>query len=357
MGTIGNAPAHQRSDTRLVIDRIPAEFCTISAVNDYFQKFGSVVNITMQPEFQRARIEYATRDQANAAYTSPDVIFGNRFVKVFWDHDDPTTTTTPTGPGMASRRQSQSNMIPSETSFTRMDTAAIKKQEALRGMLELQKQKQELLLKYIAQQKEILQALESKTLPEAERQEMLTTLRGIDELIKTLNVSGLSESPDKKTVAQGTHSSNASAVSTGTTGAVQPHQPILRGGPGSRGRGGAFANRAAHRLDLRPTSLLLNPIPARVGQDVSAIKKLFESYGEIKNVSITTANPAGAIVSFAKRLDAEKALQYISKTDLGETFQLEWHSASSPTGITVSAAQNATGSTDHIAFDEDPMTE
>lgn len=370
---VGNAPMHQRSETRLVIDRIPAEFCSISAVNEYFQRFGSVVNITVQPEYQRARIEYATKEQANAAYTSPEVIFGNRFVKVFWDHEDyPSSSLPPSAQAALAmpRRLSQSSSgpMPMESSSSqpglRVDAAAARRQEALRGMLELQKQKQELLVKYISQQKELLQKLESKSLPEAERQEMLASLRAIDDLIKTLKVSGFPESPEKK----------PSLSSSASPSPHQTHQPILRGGPVQRGRGGSLVSRGAHRLDLRPTALLLNPVPARVGKDIGAIRKLFEPYGEIKNVTLSSSDPQGAIVSFARRPDAEKAMQYISKTDLGEPFQLEWHQASSssssspspspPLHVSSNPSPPQVGSNvhdqpesmDHIAFEEDPMT-
>jgi RNA-binding protein 26 len=331
-------------------------------VNDYFQRFGTIVNITVQPEMQRARIEFSSHEEANNAYTSPDVIFENRFVKVYWDHEDlptasvvrPAVTTPRPGNPAAARNE-----------------AFQKKQEALKGMLELQKQKQELLLKYISQQKELLAKLESKALPEGEKQEILKTLKGIDDLIKSLNLSSISSEESSSLKKSTDMIIDTPEQGSSTPESSQPVTPILRGGPLMRGRGGgmvrgrggAFASREAHRLDLRPTAFLMKPVPSRVGRDIGSIRKLYEPYGEIKNITLCD-DQSGVIVSFSKRADAEKAYFYMPKADLGEPFELEWIasalSQSSPALSSISVPGDVSlGITDtsampeHIAFEEE----
>lgn len=360
---LGNMRPLPRSETRLVIDGIPPEFCSVAQVNEYFQRFGKIVSISVQPEQQRANLEYATKEESNAAYTSPDVIFGNRFVKVYRDQDPAAAAAaavaaappsyqrrfsggTTAGGGYASQFAASTAGGSSDLArpLPPRNEAMQKKQEALRGMYELQRQRQELLIKYIGQQKELVQKLENKAIPDSERQELLKALRSIDQAIKITQGSSASNKPAGaiESTAMAVDSAEAAAATTTTTtteetiasdrlpsegsGSLvgtpsQPHTPILRGGPVQRGRGAVMAAQAARRLDLRPTSLLMKPIPGRVGSDASSVKKLFEPYGEVKTLGINEGN---AIVTFARRLDAEKALFFLPKTDLGEPFVLEW---------------------------------
>lgn len=369
-------------NTRLVVDKIPPAYCSIAKVNEYFERFGKIINITVHPEIQRARIEFSTREEATAAHSCPDVLFENRFVKVYWDHEElPTPTIVKPAAFMAPARPPMmtSPSAPPTTSVARVE-AAQRKQEALKGMLELQRQKQELLLKYITQQKELLSILETKSLPEADKHEMLQKLRSIDELIKSLDGSLPERVVATRTIGADVPRPIDSAVPASGSGEGQEQEqgeeedsslppltapltksapasttttPILRGGPAFYGRGrgrgayygGAYyqshqyrapfnrqASLAAHRLDLRPTAFIIRPIPALVGADIGSIRKLFAPYGEIKNISIDGSGGPSAIVSFARRMDAEKAYQFISKADFGgESLEVHWVSSSAST--------------------------
>lgn len=398
-------------NTRLVVDKIPSAYCSIAKVNEYFERFGKIINITVHPEIQRARIEFSSREEAMAAHSCPDVLFENRFVKVYRDHEDlPTPTIVRPAPAAPARPPpTVSPPMPSAASVAWAE-AAHKKQEALKGMLELQRQRQELLQRYITQQKELLSILETKSLPEGDKQEMLQKLRSIDELIKSLDGSmgkaaaaspagaDASAQTDQSPPESGEGDSPASATSlVKSAPASAAVTPILRGGPAfyarGRGRGGYYggayyqphhgpslnrqASLAAHRLDLRPTAFIIKPIPAQVGADIGSIRKLFAPYGEIKNISIDGDDGSSAIVSFARRTDAEKAHQFISKADFGgESFELHWISGASGgqggaavprapaehammvegegegTGAATSTEPNGVGD-DHIEFDEE----
>lgn len=69
---------------KLVVEKIPDDFCTIECVNDYFRTFGAIVNIQVQVGERRAVIEFSQHDEARRAHSCPDAAFGNRFVKIFW---------------------------------------------------------------------------------------------------------------------------------------------------------------------------------------------------------------------------------------------------------------------------------
>lgn len=81
-------PTRDHTNTKLVVQRIPEEHLKEEDVRDFFSKFGTIVDIRMQPRQRLAIIEYETHDAANAAYTSPKAIFDNRFVKVYWKRSD-----------------------------------------------------------------------------------------------------------------------------------------------------------------------------------------------------------------------------------------------------------------------------
>lgn len=76
------------NNNTIVVDKIPMESCNMEAVTETFKKFGTIVDISLQPEFQRAFIEYKTHAEALAAHQCPDVLFKNRFVKVYWKKMD-----------------------------------------------------------------------------------------------------------------------------------------------------------------------------------------------------------------------------------------------------------------------------
>ena len=80
---------YTKTSTRLVIEKIPTEACTIDSVTETFKKFGTIVDIELQPENQRAFLEFKTHDEALKAHQSPEVLFNNRFVKVYWRKESP----------------------------------------------------------------------------------------------------------------------------------------------------------------------------------------------------------------------------------------------------------------------------
>ena len=91
MGRYHDQPFTTRYDPNnntIVVDKIPVESCNMEVVTETFKKFGTIVDISLQPESQRAFIEYKTHAEALAAHQCPDVLFKNRFVKVYWKKAD-----------------------------------------------------------------------------------------------------------------------------------------------------------------------------------------------------------------------------------------------------------------------------
>ncbi|KAJ1333246.1 RNA-binding protein 26 [Microdochium nivale] len=83
-----NGPVHDRSRTKIVVQNIPKENLSEDQIRDFFSQFGTVTDIAIQEHGRLAVLNFETWDAAHAAWSSPKVIFDNRFVKVFWQKDE-----------------------------------------------------------------------------------------------------------------------------------------------------------------------------------------------------------------------------------------------------------------------------
>lgn len=83
-----NGPSKDKTKTTIVIQNIPPEHLGEQPVRAYFSQFGNILEVSMQEPDRVAIIKFETWEAAHAAWSSPKVIFDNRFVKVFWYKDD-----------------------------------------------------------------------------------------------------------------------------------------------------------------------------------------------------------------------------------------------------------------------------
>ena len=312
------------NDTRLVVDHIPYEHCSISSVNSFFSKFGNLTNVTVNPDQRRAKIQFATNEEANQAYHSADAIFDNRFVKLYWDRDGEDIPAPQMVRTLEVVKDAHVPLNPPTLAST-INIAAAKRQEALKTMLNLQRQQQELLTRYIDQQKALMNRLESGNINETDKAELMDSLRNVDSLIISMRES-------MQTVeAKLSEITNQNVDGGDNSPKLEYKSPVLRGGPTTRtpsSRGRPHAANQSYKLDMRPRSLLLKPVPIRVGRDIDSLRKLFEPFGTIKSIKVVDGtegtDSVGALVEFGQRFEAEQAMFYMSKSDLGEPFELQW---------------------------------
>lgn len=164
-------PVHDRSKSTIVVERIPEENFSEDQVREFFDQFGTIESVSMQPYKHLAIVKYDGWNAANAAYQSTKAIFDNRFVKVFWYKDEPDKPAGRPGGGKFANggeaedetMQTEPEMDPEE--FQRRQEEAQKQhqeREAKRSELELkrqelEKQQHDLLAKH-RQETERLQA-------------------------------------------------------------------------------------------------------------------------------------------------------------------------------------------------------
>lgn len=171
-------PVHDRSKSTIVVERIPEENFSEDQVRGFFDQFGTIENVSMQPYKHLAIVKYDGWNAANAAYQSTKAIFDNRFVKVFWYKDEsdkpksrPGGRKFADGEAEDETTQAEPEMDPEE--FQRRQEEAQKQhqeREAKRSELELkrqelEKQQQDLLAKH-RQETERLQAKLAAKSPE-----------------------------------------------------------------------------------------------------------------------------------------------------------------------------------------------
>ncbi|KAG0306294.1 hypothetical protein BGZ97_000799, partial [Linnemannia gamsii] len=197
-GAGGSSGGTAGSKTSLVVENIPDEFNTIDKVNEFFKSFGSLTNIQVDQPAHKALIQYSTRDEASAAYNSPEVIFGNRFVKVYWQPDDLDSATfgrqpKPTGQVRPETPASGASHYPMPPATSVLMTperaaelaeeraaAAAKKEENKKTMQEIQRQKEALIQRQQEEQKLLMQALfAKKNMSQKDKDEILSGLKNV----------------------------------------------------------------------------------------------------------------------------------------------------------------------------------
>lgn len=77
-------PNDDQTITTIVVEQIPEEKFNEDAIREFFSQFGNILEVTLQGYRRLALVKYETYAAAKAAWSSPKVIFDNRFVKVYW---------------------------------------------------------------------------------------------------------------------------------------------------------------------------------------------------------------------------------------------------------------------------------
>ena len=167
-----SGPNHDRSITTIVVEQIPEENFDEQSVRTFFSQFGTIDEVDMRPYKRLALVKFSDWASANRAYSSPKVIFDNRFVKVFWfkpttelpteaspnGKPDTTTTTSPADPEFDREK------------FMRDAEAAQRKLEEKRALLKdseekrqaLEKQKAELAKRQAEEKRKLQEKLAAK---------------------------------------------------------------------------------------------------------------------------------------------------------------------------------------------------
>ncbi|KAJ3173717.1 hypothetical protein HDU88_002806 [Geranomyces variabilis] len=413
----GGYGQQQRTNDTLVVQNVPAEHLAIDKISDFFKKFGTITNIKINVPTSRAIVQFAQPQQAMAAYRSPDPIFDNRFVKVFW-----ATQDQPGGAdagNMADDRPAQGGFPPHRRSVVSAhDPSAAagpaayaggggpvaakppvdEKREKAKQMLEMQ---QALIAKQLEEQKKIMEKLQSGTVNPTEKKALLAQFNILDKSLKNVMKSASTQvsavQAQAKTasmtreerererldreldaLSKAPHH-DAGASSSGTSGpdsnlvahlealkaqaaerGIDPAAVLAAGGePRSagqhfargRGRGAWGASRGGRMtLDNRTTKIQVKNISSEAQLQ---LKGYFEKFGPVAALTFSD-NDTNAIVEFASRRDAERALAEPVALEGMTGAEMTWHNAASSANASLSSSPKA-GVTSSAAADA-PIT-
>jgi RNA-binding protein 26 len=201
-GPPGTFQSSRRSNTTLVIENVPADSLDLIKVNEYFKKFGTITNISIDQPGSKALVSYSQPGEAKAAHESPDVIFGNRFVKVYFQRLDEAAGTAPTprpppsaaGHAPGSHGAHRGGFVPGKSSnvyHARPPTGGAGAGAAAGGMSEERKKlfedqrtKQAALDAQLAEQKSLLANFGNKDLSADDKKATMAKLKKLGEEIK-----------------------------------------------------------------------------------------------------------------------------------------------------------------------------
>ncbi|KAI9187566.1 hypothetical protein H9P43_001955 [Blastocladiella emersonii ATCC 22665] len=358
----------------VLVENVPAEHLSQTAITEYFARFGRIETVELPESGDRAIVTFASVDEATAAHSSPDPIFANRFIKVFFydaaaaaasadgldaprhaHRDRPTFPSRHAGaaytgfayayppPGAAAPVAYDPYTglpipPPSEelVELVKKQTATLEKLNKMRttvqeklaavafdeakarefqGMVtQLNKQIDDLKLRLVTDPRTA--PLVPHLLAEvAEEKKRAVLDRELELLSKRANGDG--PTPD---VAM----SEASDGTAPAAPAAAPVKPKLRGGP-PPAHPFAHAHPHAHAapvqswpavtakysLDLRPTTVVVSSIPADAKD---AVIKQFASYGDVDQVvDVPPTTDDGTIalsLKYKTRAQAEKAVGF-----------------------------------------------
>ncbi|KAI1431209.1 hypothetical protein GGR50DRAFT_680773 [Xylaria sp. CBS 124048] len=339
-------PNHDKTKSSIVVQNIPTENCTEDQVRGYFSQFGSITEVVMKAQNNTAMIKFESWESANAAWSSPKVIFDNRFVKVFWQKEDGAKEEAGQEPvpnakltNDKSDGHTNGTALASETTQTEPE---LDLKEFHRRQLEAQK-----IHEAKRKQRETI-GLERQQLMECQKELQQRQAEAKRQLQAKLKVSSAkngvppltadpsTQSKDKKTSAQTevlkaqlaalereanqlgidpdeAHDDTSPWFARGRgrgrvyrgRGTFVPR--AIRAGYGYQGRGGAVEARhaayAVYSLDNRPKSVALSGVDLTTTENDEALRQYLFSVGEFNEIH---SAPAVTHVTFKDRKTAEK---------------------------------------------------
>ncbi|KAJ9203646.1 hypothetical protein DTO164E3_276 [Paecilomyces variotii] len=348
-------PNEDRSVTTIVVEQIPEDKFNEESIREFFSQFGNIVEVTLQAPRHLALVKYDTYESAKAAWSSPKVIFDNRFVKVYW--------YKPRGKPDANGGQRHTSSTPMDTEA---DATPFDKEEFERQQLEAQKAHEE-RMKKLKETEEARQALE-KQREELLRKQQEEKARLLERLKEKGALNGAeelngdkAESPADENVSEQTKQLRAQLAALEAEAkslGIDPNNPQPstsfrgrgrgapyrgRGGFPPRGRGydpsfrGGFRGRGAFRgrggvlrLDNRPKRVAVSGVEFDSSKD-EALRQYLIGIGEYQSVDPNPERSDSQIITFKDRYVAEK-LMYGPTTIPGVgNVEMSWIANPAPT--------------------------
>ncbi|KAL4803482.1 hypothetical protein BDV18DRAFT_144834 [Aspergillus unguis] len=331
-------PSDDPSAKTIVVEQIPDDKLDDFTVRDFFSQYGEITDISLQPHKKLALITYVDHATAKAAWSSPKVIFDNRFVKVYWhkprdrNHDQrlgangTREESQPFDAEEFQRQQEEAQKAYEEKSKQRQETEKAKQ--------DLEKQREELLKKQEEEKQRLLQKIggsSGSATPDGAAQS--PSDENASEQTKQLRAQLAALEAEAKSLGLDPNQSPTGASFRGRgrggfgRGGYPPrgrgYDPSYRGsyrgrgGFNARGRGGVL------RLDNRPKRIAVSGIKPNSEQD-EAFRQHLIGVGEYESVTPNPDQEDSLIISFKERYLAEKFMFGSRNIPSVGEIQLSW---------------------------------
>ena len=372
-------PNEDTSIATIVVEQIPDDKLDETSVREFFSQYGEIVDVSIQPHRRLALVTYDGHAAAKRAWSSPKVIFDNRFVKVYWhkpkgdkNGERPTSgDDTAKGPAFNQEefeRQQEAAQKAHEEKYQ-------KRKEMEEAMQALDKQREELMKKQQEEKQRLMEKIgQESTSNGAQSPDGMSQTppqENANDQTKQLRAQLAALEAEAKTLGIDPNSSEAGASYPfrgrgrgfgrgGFAPRGRGYDPSYRGG--FRGRGGSVARGRGGvlRLDNRPRRVavsgvtfdsekdeafkqfLLVSLPTHISfQAATTTNKHIQNVGEYESIEPSTDQPDTLVVTFKQRFIAEKFMYGPWKIPGVGDVQLTWV-ANPP--LALSTASTGTGS-------------
>ncbi|KAL3461592.1 hypothetical protein BJX64DRAFT_260503 [Aspergillus heterothallicus] len=340
-------PSDDPSVKTIVVEQIPDDKLDDFTVREFFSQFGEIADISIQPHKKLALVTFGDHAAAKAAWSSPKVIFDNRFVKVYW-HKPKGERSHDQRPGYNDTREESQPFNREE--FDRQQEEAQRaheeklkrRQETEEAKQALEKQREELLKKQEEEKQRLLQkigaaapssassngmAVQSPTDENASEQtkQLRAQLAALEAEAKSLGLDP-NNSPDANQSYRGRGRGGYFGGRGGYPPRGRGYDPSYRGS--YRGRGGGFPARGRGgvlRLDNRPKRVAVSGIKPNSEQD-EAFRQFLIGVGDYDSITPNSDpnDPDSLIIAFKERYIAEKFYYGARNIPSVGEIQLSW---------------------------------
>lgn len=302
-----------KSNTTIVVEQIPEDKVDEQVVRDFFNEFGNIEEVGLQPYKRLATVKYDSYDAAKAAYDSPKVIFDNRFVKVYWHKSD--GPHKPSGGEGDVEMKEQEPQIDPEEFAKRQEEAQRKHEEALKQRAEAEKQRSDIDAKMKAMEAEKKKLAEMLAKKGGKLPAPAAPAPSTNENATQDDPKGLQEQLAKLEAEAHSLGIDPENTSNGWTGGYRGRGGFRgRGGyrgrgynPGFRGGYGPMRGGAVKRLDNRPRTVAIVFPSGTYDQHDEALRQylLLSNNLEHAELSKHPERSDAAVLAFEERYRAE----------------------------------------------------
>ncbi|KAK4193795.1 RNA-binding protein 26 [Podospora australis] len=394
-------PVFDRTKSTLVVENIPEESFSEEHVREFFSQFGTILEVTMHAYKRLAVVKFDKWASANAAWSSPKVIFDNRFVKVYWHKDDAGDGSGPVnggdaaagshhGPSSVSGAENPSAMseIDLEEFARRQEEVQRSYEEKTRRREELERQQEELETRQkelLARQAEEKRKLQEKlgaknggkpaseeekkdpSKPMTQTEALRAQLAALEEEARQMGLDPDAldgeDQDHQQWTPRGGYRGRGPWRGSSHAPRARGFAPRARGG--YRGRGDVHAAYAAYSLDNRPRKVVLSGVDFTDSGNDENLKQYLFGIGEFTDVQST---PESTEVTFKDRKTAEKFFNSVLLNDkaiphVGGQLDISWggssngSSGSVPTTPGLFRSNNSTSKNGHNTPEEGELEE